>query len=98
MPPPTLKGFVRNPVDFVEGAIDSDVMRRGETPSVTGACSARGMAKLGACMVNGGSHGELRLMGPETCEQMQSGWKKARDVGIMGGVTVFSRGGVNRFR
>ena len=74
------------------------MMRRGETPSAGGACSARGLAKLGACMVNGGEMDGVRIISPKGCQRMQADATTQRDMGILGIQTNFTQGGVNLFK
>ncbi len=49
--------------------MDTESMKRGEFPSFNGVASARGLARLGACMVNGGSLDGVKIMSEETVKK-----------------------------
>ncbi len=73
-------------------------MENGEIPSANVMASARGLARLGACVVEGGELDGVRVMSREGCERMQGEFKTARTMGSCQGVeTSFSRGGLNLF-
>jgi len=66
-------------------------MRKGETPSANGNCSARGLAKVGAVLAGKGCFGNVNLLS-------ESGWRVLHD-GIteetmLGKQTFFSQGGI----
>jgi len=73
-----------------------DIVRRGESSSANGNCSARGLAKLGAAMANKGSFKGVKILGEKGWEAlhadptffaMYEGWLP----------TNFTQGGVNKF-
>jgi len=73
-----------------------DIVRRGESSSANGNCSARGLAKLGAAMANKGSFKGIKILGEKGWEAlhadptffaMYEGWLP----------TNFTQGGVNKF-
>ena len=74
--------------------MDKDRARMGEIPSVNGNCSARGLAKIAACMANGGKLGNIRIMSDSGVEAMQD---KGLDKMMFGQdmITRFTQGGVN---
>ena len=73
---------------------NQESIRRGETPSGNGSCSARGLARLGAAVIadNDG------LLSREAVEEMHAEPVVAADHGLGGGVTEFTQGGVNVFK
>ncbi len=77
---------------------DQIIMRRGETPSSNGACSARGLAKLGACILNGGELDGVRIMSKEGCDNMHKNPVDAKDALMMGVHTNFTQGGLNVYQ
>ncbi len=74
------------------------VIRMGETPSGNASCSARGLAKIGACVLNGGELAGVRIMSEAAVEQLHEGLVAKRDHGMTGMVTEFSQGGINLYR
>jgi hypothetical protein len=74
------------------------IIRKGETPSGNGTCSARGLAKIAACIINGGKLENVRILSEETVEALHAKISRAPDVGIQNMVTEFSQGGVNLYR
>lgn len=72
-----------------------DVMRRGETPSANGNCSARGLAKLAAVMANQGTLGGLTLLSKKAWQALHSEATKECLFGLLD--TNFTQGGVNKF-
>ena len=73
-------------------------IRQGEIPSINANCSARGLAKIVACMVNGGQLEGVRVMSEEAVEKLQAEPGEAEDANLPGFKTAFSQGGVNHFR
>ena len=73
-------------------------IRQGEIPSGNGSCSARGLAKIGSCIVNGGSLDGKQILKPETIEKMHGNLVRKSDYGIGGMKTEFSQGGVNLYK
>ena len=71
-----------------------DVMRRGESSSVNGNCSARGLAKLGAVMANQGTLAGLTLLSNKAWQALHS---EATQATIWALDTNFTQGGVNKF-
>ncbi len=78
--------------------LDSMPMRSGESPSANGACSARGLAKLGACIMNGGEIDGVRILSKDTCEKMQANIVTKKDFLMLGKKTSISQGGINFFK
>jgi hypothetical protein len=74
------------------------VIRMGETPSGNACCSARGLAKIGACVLNGGSLDGESIMRAETCDALHADLVAKVDYGMTGMVTEFSQGGINLYR
>jgi len=72
-----------------------DVMRRGESSSVNGNCSARGLAKLGAVMANQGTLAGLTLLSNKAWQALHSEATKETLGGLLD--TNFTQGGVNKF-
>jgi len=69
-------------------------MKDGESPSANGACSARGLARVCAVVVNGGELDDFRLMSKEGVDALEANVKTAKDHLFMGTGTDFSQGGV----
>ena len=63
-----------------------------ESPSTNGLCSARDLAKLAACLANGGELNGVRVLSAATLREGQSEGKRAFDTGTHGWST-FSKGG-----
>ena len=72
--------------------------KTGEIPSVNGACSARGLARLGLCILNGGELDGHRIMSEEGVRKMTSDPKVAKDHAFIDYTTEFTQGGLNIFR
>ena len=72
-----------------------DTVRRGETSSANGNCSARGLAKLGAVMANQGTLGGLTLLSNKAWQALHSEATHAPIFGVVD--TNFTQGGVNKF-
>ena len=73
-------------------------VRIAEIPSCNASCSARGMAKLATCLVQGGELDGVRIMSRDSVEAMCSDSTKKPLYGMMGAIAEFSQGGVNYFR
>ncbi len=78
--------------------MDADAMKHGELPSYNGAASARGLAKLGACMINGGSFQETKIMSQETVQKLMAEPTAKIDAAMPQTlVTNMTQGGVGYF-
>ena len=79
---------------------DNDDFLKGEIPSANALCSARGLAKVGAVMANGGKLGNFQIMKEATWEKMHGGKTMQVDFSspFAGFSPVeFSRGGLAHF-
>ena len=92
-PPPLFEGMTERNMLTLFGSKES---RTGEVPSILAYCSARGMAKLAACMAGKGKFGDVRIMSEETVEKFQDKPKQAK-MYKMTANTIFTQGGVNKF-
>ena len=70
---------------------NAEDIRRGETPSANGNCSARGLALVGAALANKGEHGGVSLLSPDGWEGLHS---HATPGTMLGYQTHFTQGGV----
>lgn len=70
-------------------------MKTGESPSVNGQCSARGLAKVAAVMANKGSLGDFHLMSEASWDSMHAEPKNDIDSNFF--EVAFSQGGVAEF-
>ena len=79
---------------------NQESIRRGETPSGNGSCSARGLARLAAALLEADQDESdgWRLMSAETVEKLHAEPIVAADHGLGGGITEFTQGGVNHYR
>ena len=88
---PRKRMMINHPGDESGEIWNSEDIRRGETPSSNGNCSARGLAKVGAALANQGKLGDTTLLS-------LSGWKALHSeatVGTMLGYeNHFTQGGV----
>merc|ERR1711953_1555610 len=92
---PTFKQYKDYNMKLLGPLYNIDVMRRGETSSANGNCSARGLAKLAAVMANQGTLGELTLLNNKAWQALHSG---ATHANVFGGLdTNFTQGGVSKF-
>ncbi len=73
-------------------------VRRAEAPSINAHCSARGMAKVAACLAGGGTLGGVRIMREEAAEAMMAEPTKKKDAAIADLKSYFTQGGINLFR
>ncbi len=84
-------------------AFNGKSVRMGESPSFSGHCSARGLAKIAACMA---SKGQMvspdgdgpRVMSEEAWEKMHAETKREKTAGLGLMKTTFSQGGVCFFQ
>ena len=81
--------------DFIP-TFNKEIIRRGEVPSGNGCCSARGMAKLGACIVNAGEWNGVSILGPKTVEALHDKPLKRVDYNS-DMINEFTQGGVNYY-
>ena len=72
-----------------------DIVRRGESSSANGNCSARGLALVAAAMANKGHVNGVQIMGHSAWESLHSEPVTAPIFGII--PTNFTQGGVNKF-
>merc|ERR1719411_1294064 len=92
---PTFKQYKDYDMKLLGPLYNIDVLRRGETSSANGNCSARGLAKLGAVMANQGTLGGLTLLSNKAWQALHSEATHATIFGVMD--TNFTQGGVNKF-
>lgn len=85
--------------DYDEKKIDQmfnrDVIRRGESSSANGNCSARGLALVAAAMANGGSIKGVQVLSPKACEAFHGEAIERPIFKIF--PTYFTQGGINKF-
>ena len=92
---PTFKQYKDYDMKQLGPLYNIDVVRRGETSSANGNCSARGLAKLGAVMANQGTLAGLTLLSNKAWQALHS---EAIHATIFGGLdTNFTQGGINKF-
>ena len=84
-------------MDNLISAFNKTECRRGEIPSVNVHASARGLAKLAACMVAKGSIDGVSIMSEETADKMHDKYTKAAFHDLAWQME-FSQGGVALFR
>ena len=72
-----------------------EAVRRGETSSANGNCSARGLALVAAAMANQGSINGVQVLSKQGCEALHKDPVEAPLFGIW--PTNFTQGGVNKF-
>lgn len=94
--PPPLEGFRPKNLLSIVGVLDSN--KKMEIPSANGFCSARGLAKIAACMVNRGELDGVRILSEDTCAKMQDKYIVRKDAALGLITTEFSQGGVNLFQ
>ena len=92
---PTFKQYKDYDMKLLGPLYNIDVLRRGETSSANGNCSARGLAKLGAVMANQGTLGGLTLLSNKAWQALHSEATKECLFGLLD--TNFTQGGVNKF-
>ncbi|TRY75151.1 hypothetical protein TCAL_08532 [Tigriopus californicus] len=99
-PRPALEYMTRllDPIEVIEDCLSQPVVIHGETPSANGSCSARGMAKLAACIVNGGQLEGVRILSQEACDQMHANFQERPDWSLFGTRTSFSQGGLHLYQ
>lgn len=76
---------------------NQDLVRRGETSSANGNCSARGLAKVAAAMANGGSLGGVKVLGKKGWDALHAE-PTAGTLGFTPDPMYFTQGGVAEFR
>ena len=74
---------------------NEDIVRRGETFSTNGNCSARGLAKLAAVMANKGTFNNVQILSNRAWEEMHKFPTYELVFGIVH--SNFTQGGVNKF-
>ena len=92
---PIFKQYKDHDMKLIGPLYNIDVLRRGETSSANGNCSARGLAKLGAVMANQGTLGGLTLLSNKAWQALHSEATHAPIFGVVD--TNFTQGGVNKF-
>ena len=92
---PTFKQYQDYDMKVLGPLYNIDIVRRGETSSANGNCSARGLAKLGAVMANQGTLGGLTLLTNKAWQALHSEATRATIFGVM--ETNFTQGGLNQF-
>eukprot|EP00095_Tigriopus_kingsejongensis_P003206 maker-scaffold50_size457468-snap-gene-1.14 protein:Tk03206 transcript:maker-scaffold50_size457468-snap-gene-1.14-mRNA-1 annotation:"beta-lactamase class c and other penicillin binding protein" len=95
---PLLEGMekVKNPNQLIP-KFNTNEVRLGEMPSANGSCSARGLAKLAQCILNGGEFDDVRILSTTAVENMVDKPLKRFDHAFVGVQSNFSQGGVNHF-
>ena len=97
--PPLVSTIPENPkMDKLASHLDTPTIRMGEMPSANGGASARGLARVAACVVGGGELDGVRIMSEEAVGKMQAKPTAAKDVGILGVVTQMTQGGLGLYR
>ena len=76
------------------GLFNLAVMRQGESSSVNGNCSARGLAKVAAAMASRGTFGGVQLLSPQTWDTLHAHPTAGNIVGMP---TQFTQGGLGKF-
>lgn len=95
---PTFKQYKDYDMKLLGPLYNIDVIRRGETSSANGNCSARGLAKLAAVMANQGTLGGLTLLTNKAWQALHSEATQATEhAGCWTLDTNFTQGGVNKF-
>lgn len=91
--PPNFVGFDMNkkPGEF----FNLDGVRKGETSSGNGNCSARGLAKLAAAMANKGTFQGVAILGKTGWDALHADPTPGSFFGIPS--TSFTQGGINKF-
>ena len=72
-------------------------VRRSETSSANGNCSARGLARVGAAMANKGELDGTRLMSEETWQAMHDKPTRGKLFSVLATTTLFTQGGVAQY-
>merc|ERR1711994_1026649 len=80
---PTFKQYKDYDMRLLGPLYNIDIVRRGETCSANGNCSARGLAKLGAVMANQGTLGGLTLLTNKTWQALHSEARHATIFGVL---------------
>merc|ERR1712087_586092 len=93
---PTFKQYKDFDMRMLGPVYNIDIVRRGETSSANGNCSARGLAKLGAVMANQGTLAGLTLLSNKAWQALHSEATHATIFGVMN--TNFTQGGINKFQ
>jgi len=93
---PTFKQYKDYDMRMLGPTYNIDIVRRGETSSANGNCSARGLARLGAVMANQGTLGSLTLLSNKAWQALHSEATHALIFGVMD--TNFTQGGINKFQ
>ncbi|TRY78501.1 hypothetical protein TCAL_11062 [Tigriopus californicus] len=95
---PVVEGMekIKNPANIFPNFNTKEV-RMGEIPSANGSCTARGLAKLAQCILNGGEFNSVRILSTSVVERMQDKPVKRKDFAFSGVQNYFSQGGVNHF-
>ncbi len=83
----------------MENIMDTDDMKQGEFPSFNGIASARGLARLGACIVNGGTLEGVKILSEETVDKLMAEPIAKIDAAIPNNIiTHMTQGGVAVFQ
>ena len=82
----------------IDAMMNIDIVRRGESSSANGNCSARGLAKLGAAMANKGTFKGVKILGDKGWQALHADptFSAMYDDG-MDVPTNFTQGGINKF-
>ena len=82
-------------MDKLGPVFNLDIVRKGETSSANGNCSARGLALVAAAMANKGHINGVKIIGHSAWESLHGEPVSAPIFGIF--PTNFTQGGVNKF-
>lgn len=96
---PVVEGMekIKNPANIFPN-FNTDEVRMGEIPSANGSCTARGLAALAQCILNGGEFESVRILSTAAVEMMHDKPIKRKDFAFSGVQNYFSQGGVNHFK
>ena len=83
--------MINHPGDESGEIWNSEVIRRGETPSANGNCSARALAKVGAVLAINGKFGNVTLLSSSSWKGLHSEATLGR---MLGYENYFTQGGV----
>ncbi len=97
--PPNVSTIPEKPkMEQLASLMDDPRMRSGEMPSANGGASARGLARVGACVAAGGQLDGVRILSEEAVAKMHSGVTAAKDAGLLGIVTDMTQGGLGVYK
>jgi len=92
---PALEQYKDQDMKKIGPLFNLDVMRKGETSSANGNCSARGLAKVAAAMANKGTFNGVQILSNKAWEALHSEPTYENLWGLL--PTNFTQGGVEKF-